>query len=456
MSKYNYKVKYTDSSWLSKEGYGRVAHLPFIIDGRPGYHRTGSRYLIDRGLGIWVAGSQGVSVRPPTARSIHSYAAWLCNFLEWADKRSIDLATADYVDHIHGRYQKELITGIWGRDNQGLSETTVNLYVDTAVDFLTWMAAKGERPPLEVPIVTRNNGRSSASRSSSHRSKLSEIRQGRIRQLPRTLQMPRDAELDRWLESVYQNKGETFGLMCETIIETAIRREEVCCWRVNTLPLNPKDWIIINPSALLKDQLVRVALSIGAKGREYGFDHGDKIGPRREIQIPLRLANKLHAYRTKVRPLLLAKAILRVRGVEAQRRARDSEVHLFLTPEGQRETSSRFYKAWKSGLLPFASWSPHLGRHWWACSTLLQEIKHTEIFNAAISVVPGLLIASVLTDVIRLKITPQLGHLSSNTSAIYLNWAADQVGVALPERYQYAMLDEEAAMDEDWGTDDNS
>ncbi|MFW2357910.1 site-specific integrase [Hydrogenophaga sp.] len=443
MSKYNFKVKYSDPSWFTNAGYGRVAHLPFILDARPGYHRSGSQYILDRGLGLWVAGKPGLSVRPPTAKSIQSYAAWLCNFLEWAQKRGIDLLTADYVDHIYGRYQTELLAGIWGRESRGLSEATVNLYVDTAVDFLTWMAAKGERPPFEVPLVTRTFATGSATSSVSHRGKSSDIRQGRVRQPPRTLQMPADTDLDRWLASVYDQSGQTFGLMCNTVIETAVRREEVCCWRVDTLPLNPKDWVIVNPTAEVNEQLVSVTLRYGTKGREFGFDNGDKIGPKRQIKIPLRLANRLHIYRQNVRPLLLARSIVQVRGAEAQKKRRDSVVHLFLTSEGRRETAPRFYKAWKSGDLPFPAWSPHLGRHWWACSTLMQEVRASEIFYEAHRPVNGLLIASLLTDVIQLKITPQLGHVSSKTSGIYLQWAADQIGVALPERYQAAMLDED-------------
>ncbi len=456
MSQYSFKVKYTDQKWLTDAGYGRVAHLPFIVDHRPGYHRTGSQYLIDRGLGIWAGGKPGTEVRPPTSRSLRSYAAWLCNFLEWSQKRGVDLFSADYAEHIYGRYQRELLAGIWSRDGQGLSETTVNLYVDTAVDFLVWLAAKKERPPFVVPVITRTTSRGSASSSVSHRLNATEVRQGKVRQAPRTLRMPSDSELDCWLTSVYAKNGLTFGLMCETVIDTAIRREEACCWRIDTLPLNPKDWVIANPTAESLDKQVMVTLRYGTKGPEYGFDHGDKIGPKRIIKIPLRLADKLHSYRIKVRPVLLAKRVTQVRGAAAQRKIRDDAVHLFLSPEGNRESASRFYEAWKSGQLPFPEWSPHLGRHWWSCSTLMQEIRGSELFSETSHPMPGVLIVSLLTDVIRMKITPQLGHASSKTAQLYMQWAIDQTGIALPERFQAAMLDEETPITEKTLQNDHS
>lgn len=47
-----------------------------------------------------------------------------------------------------------------------------------------------------------------------------------------------------------------------------------------------------------------------------------------------------------------------------------------------------------------------------------------------------------LTELIQLKIVPQLGHISSDTTRLYVQWVSDQLGEALPERYQAAMLDE--------------
>lgn len=442
MGKYNFKVVEPRSAELHKAGFGRVAHLPFILDSRPGIHRDGSEYLVERGLGTWNPTRPGESGNYPSAKSIRNYASWLCNFLEWCETRGVDPTKANYVDHINGRYQTDLISGFWGSTGRPLSPRTVNRYVDVATDFVQWMAAKGKRPPVVVPHVTRSFRSNKTSATGDHRLRTHQVRKGRVREAPRALRMPTDFEVDTWLESVYVEKGRTFGLMCETVLMSAARRQEVTCWRVDTLPVDPADWLIVNPMASIKHQMVAVRLRYGTKGRDYGKDHGDKIGPERVIKIPLHFAEKLHAYRSSVRPRLLQKWVTQASGLKAQRNRLADSVHLFLNPQGMRESVSGFYSAWKSGQLPYAQWSPHLGRHWWACSTLLQEIdagrKHQEPTFAG----PATLTAVLLTAVIQLKIVPQLGHISSETTRLYVQWVSDQLGEALPERYQAAMLDE--------------
>lgn len=439
MGKYNYKVVEPNSDALKRAGFDRVAHLPFILDSRPGIHRDGSEYLVDRGLGLWNANTPGIQGKPPTAKSIRNYAAWLCQFLEWSDARDVNPVTADYVDHINGRFQIELQTGLWGRTGRRLSAGTVNRYVDTATDFLLWMAAKGKRPSFAVPYVTRTS-RHSPSSSGDDRPQAMAVRQGRVRESPADLQMPSDCEVDAWLASVYVSQGPTLGLMCETVLMSAARRQEVACWRLDTLPLDPRDWWVVNPTSEIKHQQVSVRLRFGTKGRDYGLDHGDKVGPERSIKIPLHFAQKLHAYRTKVRPRLLQKWVAKVRGAQAQRERLRGAVHLFLDPEGARQSVSGFYNAWKSGTLPYPAWSPHLGRHWWACSTLMQEIRAGRAHREADYEGSGSLTATLMTSIIQLKIVPQLGHINSNTTRLYIQWVCDQLGEALPERYQAAML----------------
>lgn len=121
-----YTVYYSDQALTAAAGFGKVARLPCIFDSRPGYHRLGSRYLIDRGLGIWDPVSHGRRPRPaPTEQTIRSYAHWLANFLEWADLRGVDVLTCEYVTHVHGRYQSEMLRGTWSRDGTALSPQTV-------------------------------------------------------------------------------------------------------------------------------------------------------------------------------------------------------------------------------------------------------------------------------------------------------------------------------------------
>lgn len=442
MGKYNFKVVEPNSAALTRAGFNRVAHLPFILDSRPGIHRDSSEYLVDRGLGVWNPDSSGVQGRPPTAKSIRNYASWLCQFLEWSEARGIDPVKADYLDHVNGRFQADLLLGLWGRTGRSLSARTVNRYVDTATDFLQWMAVKGKRPPVVVPRVTRASRSENARSTGDDRRQANQVRQGRVRESPCNLQMPTDCEVEAWLASVYALQGQTLGLMCETVLMSAARRQEVVCWRTDTLPPDPRDWQIVNPTADIKHHLVSVRLRFGTKGKDYGIDHSDKVGPERLIKIPLHFAQKLHAYRKNVRPRLLQRWVGNARGLRAQRERLNNSVHLFLNQEGSRQSVSGFYDAWKSGTLPYPAWSPHLGRHWWACSTLLAEISAGREHGEPEYRGSGTLTALLMAGVIQMKIVPQLGHISSNTTRRYIQWVCDQLGEALPERYQSTMLDE--------------
>lgn len=444
MGKYNFKVVEPRSSELESAGFGRVARLPFILDSRPGIHRDGSEYLVERGLGTWNPTRPSELGKRPSERSIRNYASWLCNYLEWSETRGIDPMKANYVDHINGRYQTELLSGLWGSKGRPLSPKTVNRYVDVATDFVQWMAAKGKRSPVVVPHFTRSLSSHKARATGDHRPRTFQSRKGKVRELPSSLRMPTDLEVDTWLESVYAEKGLTFGLMCETVLMSAARRQEVACWRMDTLPLDPVDWLVVNPTADIQHQKVAVRLRYGTKGPDYGIDHGDKIGPERTIKIPLHFAKRLHAYRNSVRPRLLRKWVAQARGLNAQRERLAHSVHLFLNPDGVRQSVSSFYNAWKSGQLPYAEWSPHLGRHWWACSTLLQEVNSGRKHQEWMYMGSGTLTAILLTGVIQMKVVPQLGHINSETTRLYVMWVCDQLGEALPERYQAAMLDDSA------------
>lgn len=433
----HFAVRYTRPKALEAAGYPKAIGVPFILDSRPGYHRCASRYLLDRALGVWSPKNPDgrESTFRPTKTTLKDYAHWLANFLEWAERRGVALEACNYSDHVFGRYQPELMTGVWSRDARGLSPQTINLYVGQACDFLAWMAFKGLRSPFYVPTTATRIRADSATDAHGHRSVGVASRQGKVKHVKRRLRMPSDEELQRWVASVHAKRGSTMGLMIETVLHSAMRRSEVLALRVDTLPRNESDWHISNPTAAESEQQVLIAIRFGTKGPSYGEDHGDKIGPEREINIPLHLARHIHQYRETVRPKALKNWVNQVRGAAAQKKRRDDSVHLFLDEKtGARIQSWQFYDAWKAGDLPFAGWSPHLGRDWWACATLWRDIKWHEQFTGKGT--PGALLAALGTNVIRLRIQPQLGHKREETCFIYLQWVADMLGIALPEQYQ--------------------
>ena len=121
--------------------------------------------------------------------------------------------------------------------------------------------------------------------------------------------------------------------------------------------------------------------------------------------------------------------------------------HLFLHEgTGKRVTADNIYRAWKQSELPFSGWSPHLGRDWWACSTLLREMDRHEQLKQLGPSVAAQLLETVGMTVIRLRIQPQLGHKYESTCLIYLQWVVDRLGVGLSISYDAAF--EEADVSE--------
>ncbi len=452
MPDYGYKVVYADPKLLARSGYEALSHQPFLLDPEPGYARLPNQFLIDRGLGYWEPKWRGQKRNPipPSRISMKNYARWLANALEWADTRSIDLMSCDYVSDLIGRYQQEMLKGIWSADNRPLAPETVNPRVQIALEFQMWAADKGLRAPIVIPTTTYIAGSHGNSRS--HEAKVVQSRKGKVKVSKRTLSFPSVEMIEAWRERVQRRPvvGATEGLIVDLILNTAIRREEAACWRVDTLPLDPKDWKIVNPNQPKEVQSVIVTIRYGTKGKQYGIDeHGDKIGPVGEIHVPLWVAVRLHSYRNNERLMALKPRLKGVRPAEA-RRIMGETVHLLLNPvTGLRYTGDQIYAFWSRVQGP-EHWSPHQGRDWWACRYLEERMKqHAELIQQVLKT-PNLSIEHPMVlalkdsamTVIQMEIKPQLRHASSRTTEIYLQWLFAKMRVPLAMTRQWAELDE--------------
>jgi integrase len=442
-----YKVVYATPEFIAQAGFEKVAYLPFIFNSQLAYHRHGSRFLIDRGLGAWDPRNRGADqkLHPPTTKSMKNYADRLANFLEWCEVRSLDPMTIDYKHDLIGRYQKEMLKGIWSRDNKPLSERTINVRIDTAADYLSWMADKALRAPFFVSKITRSVIINNPKSSRGHLPKEVEVREGKLRETEGHLTFPEDQEVAAWLNRLYakEGSGTTVGLISELILETGIRREEAASWRVDTLPLVKADWRIVNPQSAVENQAVAVTLRYGTKGKEYGRDHGDKIGPSGEILVPLPMALKLHHYLEKVRPKALSVATRKGANLTEQRKIQAESVHLFLKPStGKRYSGKNIHDAWCS-VEHQRGWGPHLGRHYWACTTLWRKLQIHQLFleEALKAKVSDDVLGSIRSNalsIIRLEIQPQLRHVSEQTTLIYLRWVANRLHINLNLQEQWA------------------
>lgn len=437
---FGWTVHYARASDLASAGFEHFEHLPFLRDASLEYATQPNRFLIDRALGVWdprdrgekrSEGKGGVPI-PPARETIKSLAFWLVNALEWADVRGVDLLHCDYASVLIQRYQAEMLSGIWSASGRPLKPATVNARVGVALDYQQWAADKGLRAAFCLPTVT------STYRAPSHRNSRSgetvtvQARQGKARVTPSSLTFPTEAEIEAWREAIYrdQTHGETAGLLVDLILDTAIRREEAACWRIDTLPFDRDKWRITNPGEPHEHQNVLVEVRYGTKGKEFGREHGDKIGPAGEIHLPLLLAERLDEYRNRGRTMALKIAVRHGKSVSEQKRIRDNSVHLFLNPEtGIRYTGKQIYALWKAAGGP-QHWSPHLARHWWACNYLERRMQqHADVMQKVLES-PNITANSPLllslkdtaVAVIQLEITPQLRHAASSTTELYLGW----------------------------------
>lgn len=451
---YGFKVVFPDPQLLAQAGFEKVAHVPVIFDSTPGYARLPSQFLIDRALGVWDPKWQGARPNPqrPSRVSMKNFADWLCNSLEWAEVRGIDLRTADYTTVLIARYQEEMLKGIWSSRGP-LSAETVNARVQTALEFQMWCADKKHREPFLIPTNTRTYVAGSHKNSKSHETKTVESRKGKVKVNKRKLSFPPDEEIKAWRKRIYDQPvvGATEGLMVDHVLNTAIRREELACWRVDTLPLDPRRWKIINPCQPEEMQQVIVEIRFGTKGREFYVDEfGDKVGPQGVIHVPLWLANRIHGYRNKERLLALKRATKGVRDPAKARRILDQSVHLYINPKtGRRYSGAQIYEFWTKVEGPL-HWSPHLGRDWWACQYLWQKMQE---HVALIKQVQGLAnpdadhplvraLKDTIQTVIQLEIQQQLRHVSSQTTEIYLEWLFNQLRVPLNLTRKWQQEDE--------------
>lgn len=455
--KYSFATVYPSPQFLSNAGYEKVSNIPAIFDSRPGYHRLGSRFLIDRGLGLWDPCGRGTEQLPipPSTKSMQNYAERLCNFLEWCDVRGVEPMTLEYSQDLIGKYQANMLSGAWSRDNRPLAEGTINVRIEIAAEYLTWAADKGWRTPLVVPKVKRTFVPSDPRTSFGSEPKSVDARKGKLRVSRRLRGFPLDEDIAAWHERLLNRSvsGPTEALIAELVLETAIRRQEAACWRLDTLPLDPAEWNIVNPYAAYEKQAILLEIKFGTKGTEYGWDHGDKIGPSGTIRIPLSLAKKLHEYREKQRPKSLDVAVRQGRTVAEQRRIKDETVHLFINPlTGKRYTGNNIYELWRS-VERSKGWSPHMARHYWACTLLWRRLEdQRKLLETALKAnVDELIIQSFQStalSIIELEIQPQLRHVSRETTKFYLQWVFDRLGINLnlQERWTEALWNADGEM----------
>lgn len=420
-----------DAAEISAAGYHAVRDVPSVFSPDWSYFHEGSRYLREKAQAEFVLeGHTGRSL-VLTPRSLETYGQCLCNFLEWCQAAGRDWKSMNYMDDILNGYQSDMLRGRWSVSGSSLRPSTVNLRVAVAVEFLKWAALRGLRTHFDVPTSSKKVRRGTHKNSSGYVEKLVTQRLGVVRSSPSQLRIPTDAEITKWRRAIEVRKGKTQLLMVDLILGTGIRREEAAQWRRDTLPVSKAEWNV-------RGDFVTVELRYGTKGSKYEDQDGDGVGPARNIDIPIGIAERMHEYALTVRPALCAKFV-RNAGNTTERRARMERLRkpLFLTDAtGTPITGETLYEAWTcSGSLPFKGWSIHAGRHYWACKTLMERAG--QVWRAG---GPANDLRTSAMDVILLHIQPQLGHVSTDTTMLYLTWLERMfVGSEVYEQYAQAL-----------------
>lgn len=424
---------------MAREGYASIAGVPVLFDDNWAYCAEANWYLRQRARLEWTPSATGkvrltaAGLCYPTSRTLEHYARCLGDFFDWLAHSGVDWHEVDYTRHLVEGYQADMRETRWGTTGKALSPSTVNARIAEACHFLRWAGERGLRPPFQMVVADVAVKRPSGRNSHGHRAVFVQARAGAQRQSPKALRLPTAAETNRWLASVKAGKGVTKALMCELILETAIRLTEAAEWRVDTLPLDPKDWRIIGDS-------VQVTVKYGAKGPKYPDGQGAEHGPPRLIFVPLAIAQRLHEYRETKRLTALAKWVKSApTAAERTRRQGHPPVRLFLSEySGIPVSRGALYEAWTEvPQQPFSGWSPHGGRHLWACRKLLAGIeRNAHLAGRTADAMPGDWVTSMAQTDIDIVIRPQLGHVDKETTLRYLQWVtAAAVMPAMADSY---------------------
>nr|WP_315468599.1 site-specific integrase [uncultured Undibacterium sp.] len=411
----NFLIYWPEESLLIDAGFKSIARVPCIFNENWNYQREASWYLRDRSRGE--ALNLGEQTRYPTKQSLETFGRAICNFLEWCVWSSRPWQEVDYFNDLINGYQKHMESGVFSIRKKPLSASTINSRIDETCNFLKWAARKGLRGSFKVQVQNMNLRLPSRGVGNAYL-KEGISRVGQVRADPLVLKIPSDEEVERWLDCVKLEKGETKALMCEIIIKTAIRREECVQWRIWTLPEDRRSWDIVGDKITLK-------VEYGAKGSKRLDGDGVEVGPSRQIVIPLELAERIHYYREYVRPKIRMKFVNAASNeTERRQRMRNIEKRLFLSEyDGEPISGKMLWKAWSEvSIKPYREWSPHLGRHFWCCRTLLNFYLERQKQLAKGVVITGDWITGNAQSDLLTIIKPQLGHLDVKTTNTYLRW----------------------------------
>lgn len=399
------KVFQPNPERIAKLGFASVAHVPVIFDSRQRYCREYNRYLRERAELDWRP--SGGFHDHPRPRTLKTIADNLSNWIRWCESRDVAWQTTTYDEVLI--YQNEQKSGDWSSSGKPLAPNTCNGRADDVTHFLTWAAERGLRGTFKVKRAVQHKLIAGRMRAVS-------VRPGRLKEAYSgskvdAFALPKAVEIRHWLQAVRNQRGYAKYLACRFIIEAGPRLGEV-----ETFPLigwpSSED---IEAAAFRTDAFVPMQLNRGTKG-----------GRPRTIRVPIELARMIRAW------------------IEGPRNKYVFALH---KRTGERRTDKLFVSdAGKYAGIPLSRqtiydcfaeveprpkvWSPHKGRHAFACFFILYALEAEA--RAMKTTVAGMGVNWVHNRGAEwLKMLQrQFGHVDETTTQIYLTWLSSAVGLA--------------------------
>ncbi|WP_407116139.1 tyrosine-type recombinase/integrase [Bradyrhizobium sp. LMG 9283] len=394
-------VFFPDAERLAARGYESVAHVPVIFDSNGRYCREHNRYLRERARLEWHPGG-GADI--PRGRTLGNIAERLLNFVLWCEARGIKWRAVTYDDVL--RYQKEQIGGEWSRTGIELSPSTANQRADEATNFLRWSVDRRLRGPFEVKMF-RRPGRKRLGCGPRM------VRVGRAKEDVISLEkagfvLPKPEQIREWLEAVGRQRGRAKRLACKFIMDTGARRMEVEALTVEQWP-KVSD-ISYARSHGLASVPMRLVTTKGGRPRTIGVP----LKYAHEVRIWIDEKRKTHAFRY----------------FKLHRKETNC---LFLSDHpaahGRPISAQTIYRCFSEVRPRPPRWSPHKGRHTFACFWILHALSIEANRGGGLAAMPADWVMNRGEFWLK-TLQRQFGHISSETTEEYLRWLVHACGIA--------------------------
>jgi integrase len=394
------KIVIPDGGAISMLGFPSVAHVPVIFDSLGCYCRALNRYLRERATGDWFPEGG----RPfPSPSTLLKIAEDLKNFLEWGEKRGISFERATYDQVL--QYQRDQMAGRWSLTGAGLQPSTANQRADDVTLFLAWAALRGLRAAFDVKRFF--------ARSPGGETKM--VRAGRAKEsgtssAAKRFVLPTPAEVRDWLARVRLQKGYAKYLAARFILEVGPRRMEVEALEVEQWP----SLEAIRESEMHSRATVPMDLFVTKGGRP------------RTVDVPVRFAAQVREWIDAKRGTYEYRNF-----VDSGRKKRTRRLFLSDHPHahGRPISVTTIYRIFKQVVPRPKLWSPHKGRHVFACFFVLNALELEARPHGGLDAMQTGWIESrgqfwlmILRD--------QFGHMSKSTTEMYLRWLVSSCKLA--------------------------